>query len=67
MRWRKPNGMEIEINEQPANLEIAERLGWKPVPQIPESQILDPKPEPEKQTILPGAGKAYYKKKGKRK
>ena len=27
--WIKPNGMEIEINDEPGNVEAAQKLGWK--------------------------------------
>ena len=28
MLWKKQNGIEIEINDDPANVEAAEKLGW---------------------------------------
>lgn len=30
MRWKKPNGMIIETNDEPATLEGAKALGWVP-------------------------------------
>lgn len=30
MIWIKPNGNEIELNEEKATIEKAESLGWKP-------------------------------------
>ncbi len=28
--WVKPNGTELELNDQKANIEAAKKLGWKP-------------------------------------
>lgn len=27
--WIKPNGNEIEINDEPANVKACEEMGWK--------------------------------------
>lgn len=29
MKWIKPNGNEIETNDEKATIEYAEKLGWK--------------------------------------
>lgn len=31
--WIKPNGTELELNDQKANIEAARKLGWKPKPE----------------------------------
>jgi len=28
--WIKPNGIELELNDQKGNIEAARKLGWKP-------------------------------------
>lgn len=34
MKWKKPSGLEIETNDQPATIAKAESLGWKPVKKV---------------------------------
>ena len=31
IKWKKPNGVEIETNRHPDNIKEAKRLKWKPV------------------------------------
>lgn len=37
--WIKPNGMEIETNDQPGNLKAAVKLGWKLKEEQPGDEI----------------------------
>ena len=41
MKWKKPNGSEIEINDEKATIAEAKSLGWKQVK--PEKKEVKPK------------------------
>lgn len=41
--WIKPNGTELELNDQKGNIEAARKLGWKP-----KTEKTEPKKEVKK-------------------
>lgn len=42
MLWRKPNGTELEINDEPGNVAQCKEMGWKVV----KENNPNPKPGP---------------------
>ncbi len=47
MKWKKPNGNEIEITDDEANRKYAESLGWKPMDGNSSDPIKESLPESE--------------------
>ncbi len=58
IKWKKPNGTEIETNDVEANVKYAESLGWKRVGQRGrprknvEDTVADPVAEPVAEPVV---------------
>lgn len=44
-KWIKPSGVEVELNEFPANIEVAKANKWKPKTEKKEPPKKEPKPQ----------------------
>ena len=50
IKYLKPSGIEMDVNDSPVNRELAERLGWKEVKEEVQENL---KLEPEKSKSKP--------------
>lgn len=47
IKWKKPSGLEIETNDEPATVEYCESLGWKRSKgRKPQAEPVEPQAEP---------------------
>lgn len=40
MKFKKPSGVVMEVNDTPANRQLAEQLGWKEVKAAPKKKAV---------------------------